>query len=495
MPPAVSPQSSRAGLITSMVSSIVVAVVAIVFAFYYAAQNGKLEQALNQRLDQDKTLVPEGAASDQRIQALIALRDRPEFSGAPTAIDVAMMQADQLAKLVAGSDTPTDRAMAVGRAALEQAGKRLGELNTSKLGTFAPPAQALAPSFNTLLGELVQLANDKKGVEDQLAAANQKLQDEIAARNKLLADRDAKVAEANAAADKARQEAEQYHQEAQRSAESIQASAQSDIRKLQQAADTLNKQIADETGKIRQLEKDRIGLQQRLHLVRVNPNESIIQHPDGVINRLVDKDTVFINIGRRQSVTTGLTFEVYDKNRGIPPLGESAKALSDTELPVGKASIEVFNVFDDSSECHVIKLAEGQHLEQGDLIMNLVFDPNIHYTFFVYGDFDLSNSGVSSPGDADVIRRMIIQWGGRISDRPVPDVNTDFVVMGKEPTVSSSSVEASGDNIEKIEQGRQQSQKQKAYDAVIAEASRLSIPIMNQNRFLYFTGFYDQAKR
>ena len=61
MPPAVSPQSSRAGLITTMVVSIVVAVVAIVFAFYYGAQHGQIEKAYTSRLDQDKTLVPEGA--------------------------------------------------------------------------------------------------------------------------------------------------------------------------------------------------------------------------------------------------------------------------------------------------------------------------------------------------------------------------------------------------------------------------------------------------
>src|SRR5579884_252340 len=171
MPPAVSPQSSRAGLITSMVLAIVVAVVALVFAFYFAAQNGKLETALNQRQLEDRNLIPDGAMSDPRISALVSARERPEYSGAPTAIDVAMMQSSQLASLMAGADSTPDRAMAAGRSSLEQAGKRLGELNTSKLGTFAPPAQALVPSFNALLTETVQLANEKKGVEDQLAAA------------------------------------------------------------------------------------------------------------------------------------------------------------------------------------------------------------------------------------------------------------------------------------------------------------------------------------
>ena len=34
-----------------------------------------------------------------------------------------------------------------------------------------------------------------------------------------------------------------------------------------------------------------------------------------------------------------------------------------------------------------------------------------------------------------------------------------------------------------------------AYDAVLKRASELSIPVLNQNRFLYYTGYYDQRRR
>jgi len=33
------------------------------------------------------------------------------------------------------------------------------------------------------------------------------------------------------------------------------------------------------------------------------------------------------------------------------------------------------------------------------------------------------------------------------------------------------------------------------YLNIQSEAIHLSIPILNQNRFLYFVGYYDQAKR
>src|SRR6185312_7874036 len=77
------------------------------------------------------------------------------------------------------------------------------------------------------------------------------------------------------------------------------------------------------------------GFKAKLHQSRVNPNEAIVQHADGNIIRVSENNTCFINIGQQQSVTKGLTFEVYDKNKGIPPL---ADGLSDTNLPVGKAS-------------------------------------------------------------------------------------------------------------------------------------------------------------
>src|SRR5260370_39791496 len=102
-------------------------------------------------------------------------------------------------------------------------------------------------------------------------------------------------------------------------------------------------------------------------------------------------------------------------------------------MPVGKASIEVYNVQDDTAECRVVKLQPGEQLVVGDLITNLIYDPNIRYNFFVYGDFDLSNSEIASPTDIDIVKRLINQWGGNVVDHI--DINTDFVVLGNEPQV------------------------------------------------------------
>jgi hypothetical protein len=159
-------------------------------------------------------------------------------------------------------------------------------------------------------------------------------------------------------------------------------------------------------------------------------------------------------------------------------------------MPQGKASLEVFNVSSDTSECRIIKTQPGQQLVIGDLIMNLIYDPNIPYNFVVYGKFDLSGTGASSPGDADIIKRLITQWGGKIQDKV--DLDTDFVIMGSEPVIPP----VTDPNDANGQLRRQEAERQHAqYEAFIASASQLSIPVMNQNRFLYFIGYYDQATR
>jgi hypothetical protein len=68
------------------------------------------------------------------------------------------------------------------------------------------------------------------------------------------------------------------------------------------------------------------------------------------------------------------------------------------------------------------------------------------------------------------------------------------VVVGKEPQMPNLSED------EKLTPGGQYAmdlfkKKLEAYRAVLARAAEYGIPVMNQNRFLYYTGFYDQAKR
>ncbi|MCC6415330.1 MAG: hypothetical protein IT582_05435 [Opitutaceae bacterium] len=126
------------------------------------------------------------------------------------------------------------------------------------------------------------------------------------------------------------------------------------------------------------------------------------------------------------------------------------------------------------------------------MIANLVYDPSTKYNFRVYGDFDMDGNGVATPGDAEIIKRLITQWGGNLTDRV--SVDTDFIVLGKEPVLPNFTQD------ELLDAFNQQKlmTAQAALDAyldVVRKAQDLHIPILNQNRFLYFIGYFDQAKR
>lgn len=484
MPPPINPaQSSRAGLITALIVSIVVAVAMIVVAVFEGNVASKTQLALDQRTANDRTLYPEGANNDTRVAALIANK---ENFGASNALDAAIAQGDQLAKLV-GGDT-ADHALTQARALIHDASERIGAANGQKLIDFTLPVNSsLAVAINSLTDQVVQLANSRQEVQSQLAAAQQKLQDQAKAQQAVLAQKDDDIKKANDRAVKAEDDAKTYQQQAAQANAALQASANGDMKKLQDTIAQLTTQGQQKDKQVKEMSARLTQLMGRLHMSRVNPNEPIVQHADGTIDRVVDQNTVFINLGRRQSVTKGLTFEVYDKTKGIPPLGNG---LSDTDMPVGKASIEVFNVQADTAECRVIRINAGEQLVVGDLITNLVFDPNVRYNFFVYGNFDLSNSGAASPGDAEIVKRLITQWGGNVVDHI--DINTDFVVMGKEPTIPTVTDPSDVVGMSKVKQAQDALKK---YTDVIADASSLGIPTMNQNRFLYFIGYYDLAQR
>jgi hypothetical protein len=66
--------------------------------------------------------------------------------------------------------------------------------------------------------------------------------------------------------------------------------------------------------------------------------------------------------------------------------------------------------------------------------------------------------------------------------------------MGKEPTIESFSPEELADPLNKQTQDDEKAAYD-AYESVLNKAVSLGIPIMNQNRFLYFCGYYDNAQR
>jgi hypothetical protein len=64
--------------------------------------------------------------------------------------------------------------------------------------------------------------------------------------------------------------------------------------------------------------------------------------------------------------------------------------------------------------------------------------------------------------------------------------------MGAEPVVPPVS---DPNNANEVLRQTEKKKQLEQYQAFIASAAQLSIPLMNQNRFLYFIGYFDQATR
>ena len=247
-------------------------------------------------------------------------------------------------------------------------------------------------------------------------------------------------------------------------------------------------ELRDKLNEIKKTQQALDAVRAKLEGHRLNVNDPVIRHADGIITKIASENIVYINRGMTDQIVRGLTFEVYDKVSGIPSLGAGT---ADENMPVGKASLEVINVGPTSSECRIVRQQYATTLTQGDLIANLVYDPNTKYNFVVYGKFNLDQKQGPTLQDADVLKRLVSQWGARVVDKVGVDV--DFVVLGTEPTLPNYSSDDLQDPINKKKLDDAQAELD-AYGAVLQEAKELHIPVLNQNRFLYFVGYYDLAK-
>jgi hypothetical protein len=240
---------------------------------------------------------------------------------------------------------------------------------------------------------------------------------------------------------------------------------------------------------IEQAKRAATALVDKLAKRRVSPIDPIIRQADGTITSVATNDIVYINLGVGDHIVPGMTFEVYSRREGVP---KQEDLMDADNMPVGIASIEVQEVLNGVSQCRVLKTEIGQHIGEGDLIANLVYDRNTKYTLFIYGDFDLGQTGKPKAGDIAKIKALVTEWGGNVQKEI--NVDTDFVVLGAEPKIDQFTQDQLNDPLTKQIQ-EDETAAYNAYQAQLDKAEKLGIPVMNQNRFLYFCGYYDNAQR
>jgi hypothetical protein len=466
-----------ASLVLWLVIGWILCITALIFAIYFYVDANRVNDRLKVQTTQyNEVASPEMLKSDE-LDKLRTVKNDPNggMSGMKL-IDVALAQRDKLAKLISGSEDDVAAAAAASHA-----------MDNAKTAGAKVASDNLGAVIDALITEVHSLSTDAENERKDSEDSKAKLSQTVSATQAQIESLTNTMQQIRSEKDAALQQVQQITQQQSSGFETTAADLRKQLQAAQEQINQVNTQNADLGSQVKKLDIELDKTRQKLNDIRVDPTKAVTRQPDGQIVRLPGNNLCFINLGSGDQIMPGLTFEVFDKSEGIPPPGDPS---NDDNLPIGKASIEVIRVGDTTSECRITRLPIGSTINQGDLIANLVYDKNTKYNFVVYGNFDLDQNGVPKPGDADIIKRLITQWGGNVVSQI--NVDTDFVVLGKEPVIPDRPKEDEPIAKAKYDAAVQESE---AYADISAKARAYRIPILNQNRFLYLVGYYEQAKR
>ena len=483
MPP-ISPQGSRTGLVTALVIFVILFVTSTILFIYENAERRNLQERV-QNLETEKAdLVSDATVTGPEMTQLV---EYAKASNPPTtAVDAVLAQRRKMAQTITGQPLPPEKVNAAVQAAVARAtGKDVAAANVP-----IAPTSGLTQIVTALADGVARLQNDKNDLQNQLKAAADEKAQLIAARDALVREKDTQIGTVRAEMQQLQAQTATYRQGNLNTVQTLEKSTAAALAQQQESNAQLASQLSQATANAQKLQTQLDQVTNRLKMIRPGTNEPTIQKPDGRIVRVPDTSTVVIDLGTGDQIVEGMTFEVYDQQTRIPALGNAEQGMSENNMPEGKASIEVIRILPGYSECRVIRRKPGYGINIGDLIANLVYDSTQKYNFVVYGNFDLNGDGRAESGDADVIKRLITMWGGKVTNEV--NIGTDFIVMGVEPKAEPASP---NDDALVRQQKLEAQQAQEAYLNVLKQADQLNIPIMNQNRFLNFVGYKSQATR
>ena len=203
-----------------------------------------------------------------------------------------------------------------------------------------------------------------------------------------------------------------------------------------------------------------------------DPSDILTKADGRVLKAVPGSSVVYVNLGEDDGLKLGMGFEVFSPTR------ERSDSLR------GKASLEVMALMPLTAECRITRNQPGRPIIEGDVIVNISFERNRKPTFVVTGSFDLNYDGIEDFDGAEKITSMIHEWGGQVVDELAP--NTDFVIIGAPPQV----VAVVGDDSEVVaDQKRALEVDLIEFRDLIAEARATSVPVVNQNQFLFLMGY------
>ncbi len=479
-------QGSRGGLITAVVIFTILFVTATIFAIIYSVEARRLSEELDTTRQRYSEV---GEVDGNSVQELLAQRANSPYAGVTegmSAIDVAVQQRDALARRIAGAGASATTVLNTADTAFSSA------TTTLKDAGVTIPTDSFTNAITTLAAAVEKNFQNNQQLQQQLQQQTDRAEAAIKRTGEAVAAKDQEVTGTSTQLSAALSNINQQLAGKDQQITDMQAQFAQDIQRTNETLQQSQVTVAEKDAEIKNLQTQINALQNRLGQQRLDPSGSVVRQADGRILRLPGNDIAYINLGQGDQIAPGLTFQVYDKAEGIPTASVTGEESETDVLPQGKAEIEVIRVGPGSSECRIIKIYPGRTLAEGDYIANLIYDRNTKYNFLVYGQFDLDHNGQATDGDAEVVKRLITQWGGGLTDQI--NVNTDFVVLGQEPALPQFTADELQDpfNVKRLNDAQAALD---AYLAVREQARSLYIPILNQNRFLYYVGYYSQATR
>jgi regulator of replication initiation timing len=328
--------------------------------------------------------------------------------------------------------------------------------------------------------EVTSIGNEVSSLERELANArseNDGLRDRLAQAEELGDERVAKVTEEF---DGYKTAAVRYEREVEDAVSAIEES------RARMDRDYRNR-IADLQGRLDQANEDNSvfrsqieELRRKTESYRVKPQNPAELVDGRVISVPGAGGQVFIDLGRKDRVVPGMTFEIYEDASAIRPDPRTGEYVR------GKASLEIIRVGTDTSSARLIREIPGRPVVKDDVIANAVFNPDYRFKFLVHGLFDVNNDGTPSVADADYVRRRVIEWGGELVEGDELTGDLDFLVLGEQPPMPAPLPPDAGDV--EFRSFLQQREAREVYDRLFDQASRAQIPVLNWNRFETLTG-------
>ncbi len=239
--------------------------------------------------------------------------------------------------------------------------------------------------------------------------------------------------------------------------------------------------------RIQQAENERRQLEATLRerTARDETGASRITQADASVTAVLpDQNLIYLDRGSRDRLSLGMTFEVFERGEIVRLDDED-----DVDDLRGIATVEVVELRPNSAAARIVRSDRVATVDQGDQLVNVVYDPNRTLRFHVYGDFDIDNTGDAQLGDRRRVETLIERWGGALADQLSYDV--DFLVLGEEPPLPQQPPSNVIDPTA-IAAFVESQRNYERYQTLIGQARELSIPILNQNRFLNLVGYYQR---